>query len=422
LALLLAIAACAKSEGGDSPPGADGGADASVAEDGAAPVDAGRPDAPQGQCQLTGQERSLDPVPTGAGNHALAWDGTRLVTVYQYEPGYAELRFAASDSALAALGSAVTFTQGLVDCSLSVAACHGEPALVVDAAGAFTVVWAGYDPPHGAVGLHYGHLDADGVLSGHLIPILGGADPVASPALVGNGDHYWAAWQLGPRVWGGELQHTGVVDLALALTDVARTAERPLLAVDQGVMTILYTWKTGVDSSKLVLWHGRLAEATETRLDLGLTRPRAAALLELDGVLVAVIEAEAPAGRGWSAAWVATLDPATGALLSGPDPALLAGAGGGVVVDSAIVTPAGDIAIGATVYDAADSRAVLQRVNRWGQTLHPAVQASDGHASLAPVGMSTRVAWMGDRFVVSFVVAPVADAGVLYLRTVTCDF
>ncbi|MBI5477451.1 MAG: hypothetical protein HY906_01270 [Deltaproteobacteria bacterium] len=423
LATLLGIVACAGPEGDTSPPGNDGGPDAPGAEDGSTPPDA-RPDAPQGQCQLTAHERNLDVVPTGAGNHALAWDGSRLATVYQVEPGYTELRFAASDSSLDSLGALSTFTQGLVDCSLSVAGCHGEPALTVDGAGALTLVWAGYDPPHGAVGLHFGHLDGNGVLTGHATPAAGGADPVAAPALRAAAGTYQVAWQQGPAVKAGTLDGTGTPSGVASISSAAETAERPHLAVVGDVVAVLYTWRTGTGTAKLVLRLGPTGGAfgAEVVLDLGLTRPKGVSLLDLDGVLAAVIEAEAPAGHGWSAAWVATLDPATGALLSGPDPAVLADAVGGVVVDSAIATPGNDIAIGATVYDSSDARAVLQRVNRWGQTLHAEVTASAGHASIAPVGMSTRVAWMNDRFAVSFVAAPVADSGVLYLRTVTCDF
>jgi hypothetical protein len=427
VALLLALvaggAACAGADGDVSPPGSDGGTDGVAPDDGAPPVDA-RPDVAQGRCQLAAGERSLAAVPTGAGNHALAWDGARLAAVYQVDTGYAELRFAASDAALAALGTPATFTQGLVDCSLSVAACHGEPALVAAGAGTFTLVWSGYDPTHGAVGLHFGYLDGSGALAGHVIPVAGGADPVAAPALRAVPGGGLAAWQQGPAVKAGLLDDMGAPGTIATISSAAETAARPRVAVAGDVLAVLYTWETGAGASKLVLRLGTSAgvfgEAMD--LDLGLTRPEAVALLDLGGVLAAVIEAEAPAGHGWSAAHVATLDPATGALLSGPDPAVLAGAAGGVVVDSAMVTPAGDVAIGATVYDSSDGRAVLQRVDRWGRALHPEVVASTGHASVAPVGMSTQVAWLDDRFAVSFVAASAADAGVLYLRTVTCDF
>jgi hypothetical protein len=101
---------------------------------------------------------------------------------------------------------------------------------------------------------------------------------------------------------------------------------------------------------------------------------------------------------------------------------VLAGATGGVVVESAIVTAARDLAIGATVYDSIGAWAVFQRADRWGRALHPEVVTSGGHTSIAPVGMSAQVAWLDDRFAVSFVAASAADAGALYLRTVTCDF
>jgi hypothetical protein len=425
LALLLSSlvgVGCATADESTSPPGSDGGPDAVAAED-SGPADA-LPDVTQGQCQLTGDERSLEVVPTGAGNHALAWDGQRLATVYQVDTGTAELKFTAASATLGALASTVTFTQGLVDCSLSVAACHGQPALVVDGAGAFTLVWAGYDPAHGAVGLHFGHLDGAGALSGHATPVAGGADPVAAPVLTPLASGYLATWQQGPAVKAVTLDGAGAAGTIATLSAAAETAERPHAVIVGDVAAVLYTWKTGTDAATLVLRLGPVGGAfgAAMPLDLGLTRPRAVALLAVDSALAAVIEAEAPAGHGWSAAHVVTLDPATGAVLSGPDAAILAGATGGVVVDSAILTAAGDIAIGATVYDSSAGAAVFQRVDRWGRALHPEVVVSAGHASIAPVGMSTQLAWLDDRFAVSFVAASVADAGVLYLRTVTCDF
>jgi hypothetical protein len=423
LVALAAVAACAKPESGLSPPGGDAAPDA-VPRDAGAPQADARPEPPQGHCQLTTEERSLGPVPPGGGNVALAWDGARVVTVYQVVPDTVELRFAASDGSLNPLGPVATFTQGLVDCSLSVAPCHGAPVLWVDGPNDYAVAWAGYDPGHGALGLYFGHLDGNGTLSGPALAAAGGADPVAAPDLLGAGGSYLAAWQQGPSVRAATLDAAGLASGLESVSSPAETAERPLLAVAGDTTGVLYTWKTGADAGKLVL---RLRPAggafgAEIPLDLGLARTRGVALLPLGTGFVVVLEAAAPAGHGWNAAYVAVVDGASGALLSGPDPALLAGPTGGVIVESGTMTNVGDIAIGATLYDADGAQALLQRVNRWGQALHPAIDLSAGHPSVAPIGLGTLVTWTDDRYAVAFVAATTAETGALYLRTVTCDF
>jgi hypothetical protein len=420
LAALTAPACAGNAASDTSPPPADAGVDAPEPADAAPELG----DAPQGACQLTGDERSLGLVAAGSGNQALAWDGTRLAAVFQVQPSAFELRFAASDDRLTGLGAPATFTAPLVDCGAAVFPCHGAPSLAVDGPGAFAIVWSGFDPSLGAMSLYFGRLDAGGALGGFRTAVPGGADRPLATDLCALAGGYGAAWQQAHAARFAPLDAVGAGGAPEPLSAAAETAERPRLACAGATVAALYTVQTGADSRTVVFRARDAAGAwgAEAPLALGpLTRARAVALIADGDGFLAVLDAEGPAGAGQGAAWVARLDGA-GAVTDGPRVAVAAAADETLTVEAAVRTPPGDVAIVGTRSPPDGAHAFFQRVNRYGQALHPPVDLSDGYPSLAGQPMGALAAALPDRTAVSFVAAPVAGAGTMILRTVSCDF
>ncbi|HEY3356573.1 MAG TPA: hypothetical protein VGQ83_25200 [Polyangia bacterium] len=420
LALGLAPACAANAAGDSSPPAFDAGIDAPAAD---APV---ADDAPPGACQLSGDERGLDAVPAPPASQALFWDGARLAAVFQVQPSAYELRYAASDVRLAALGFTATFTEPLVDCGTAVYPCHAAPALASDGAGGTALVWSGYDPTHGAMALYFGRLDPTAGLRGFTVAVPGGADRPQATDLCRLDGGWAAVWQQAHAARFATLDAAGLGAAPEALSSPAMTAERPRVTCRGGAAWALYTAQTGADT-RAVVFRARPAGGPfgpEVTLALApLTRPRAVALLADpvgDGFLV-VLDAEAPAGGGAGAAWLARVG-ADGAVVDGPRAVLAAAAGETLVIEAAAITPAGDVAVVGTSTTADAAHAVFQRVSRAGQPLHPRLDVSDGRPGIAGQPMGTLVAHLADRWVVSFVAGATGGAGGLYLRTVRCDF
>jgi hypothetical protein len=428
LPAVLAVAAlgCAHGLVGDSsPPPHDGGVpDVAPPEDSVVDASDGAPgDGPSGSCQLTGHEQSLGSVPVGHANQALAWDGSRLAIVYQVQPGFHELRFAATDGNLAAVVAPATFTEGLVDCSAAVLPCHAAPAVWADAAGAFAVLWAGFDPGHSTTALYFAHLDASGRPSGFTTAVPGGVDRPVTPDLCGVGSGYVATWQLGQGAHIAALDLAGAASGEEALSAPAETVERPRLACAGGAAAAAMTLITGADR-RSVAFRARPPGGPlggEFPVNLApLIRPRAVALRAEAGGFVLVVDGEAPAGQGTGAAYVALLGPG-GEVTGGPYPAVTGAADEGLIIESATLAPNGDVAIVGTSYTSAGAHVFFQLVSRLGQARHAPVDVSAGQPSLASQAMGALVAALPDRFAISFVAVPTPGAGLMSVRTVTCD-